>query len=260
MSSAPAARAVADIEQGVVLARVDIKATPERVFRALTTSELTKWWGSDELYRTTTFTMDLRPGGAWRSQGVGSDGSPFSVSGEVVAVDAPHTLVQTWAPDWDPGPPTTITWRLEATDTGTRVTLRHTGFEGRAQSCDGHAMGWERVLGWLGGHTADIPSTPGRYFLVRLLAPRPTFMLDMTDEERAVMGEHVGYWGRKMADGVALAFGPVADPKGAWGLGLLRASDEAAIAAFEAADPAVASGRGFRYEVLPMPQLIHAGA
>jgi len=49
-----------------------------------------------------------------------------------------------------------------------------------------------------------------------------------------------------------IVFGPVADPKGGWGLGVVRARDEAEVAAFEAGDPVVRSGRGFRYEVLPM--------
>src|SRR5262249_40221654 len=62
-----AARAVADTGDGVVLARVEIAVPPARVFAALTTDELTKWWGSAEMYRTTKFTIDLRPGGAWRT-------------------------------------------------------------------------------------------------------------------------------------------------------------------------------------------------
>ena len=31
-------------------------------------------------------------------------------------------------------------------------------------------------------------------FVFRLNAPRPTFALDMTDEERAIMGRHAAYW------------------------------------------------------------------
>jgi uncharacterized protein YndB with AHSA1/START domain len=250
--STSSARAVADPAEGIILARVDIKATPERVYRALTTEEVARWWGSAELYQTTRFTMDLRPGGRWRSEGVGSDGSPFVVQGEVVETDPPWTLVQTWQPDWDPGPPTTIHFRLEATDTGTRLTLRHTGFVGRPESCQGHAEGWERVLTWLDGHF--VPAAPAlRTWLCRLIPPRPTFVLDMDDAERAIMRTHAGYWNEHLATGVALAFGPVADPKGGWGLGILRAEDEAAVRAFEAKDPAVESGRGFYYEVLPMP-------
>src|SRR5262249_33178234 len=99
-----AARAVADVTQGTVLARVDIAAPPERVFRALTTEEVTRWWGADDMYRTLQFSIDLRPGGRWRSEGKGADGSPFSVEGEVVEVDPPRRLVQTWKPSWEEGP------------------------------------------------------------------------------------------------------------------------------------------------------------
>lgn len=250
-----AARAIADAGEGIVLARVEIAAPPERVFRALTTDELTKWWGSAELYRTTRFTIDLRPGGAWRTEGVGSDGSAFHVAGEVLEVDPPRRLVQTWKPSWEEGPPTTITYSLDPIESGTRVTVRHTGFAGRAASCEGHAMGWERVLGWLGDHVAAAAAP--RYFLCKLLPPRPSFIGDMTADERALMQEHAGYWREQLAAGVAIAFGPVADPSGSWGLGLVAAPDEAAVQAFQAGDPAIRAGRGFRYEIVPMPQLVH---
>ena len=104
-----AASAIADSAEGIVMARVEIAATPERVFRAITTDEVTKWWGSPEMYRTTAFTADLRPGGAWRSEGVGADGSAFHVSGEVLEIDPPKKFVQTWKPSWENAPPTTIT-------------------------------------------------------------------------------------------------------------------------------------------------------
>ena len=192
-ASKQAARAIADVTEGIVLATVDIAVPPERVFRALTTSELTKWWGSAELYRTTKFEIDLVPGGTWRTEGVGADGSPFHVSGEVLEVDAPRRLVQTWKPSWDEGPATTITYTLTAIDSGTRVTVHHSGFTGRPQSCEGHSNGWERVLGWLGGHLAAAPGGE-KHFLVRLISPRPTFIQDMTADERAIMGEHGAYW------------------------------------------------------------------
>ena len=51
---------------------------------------------------------------------------------------------------------------------------------------------------------------------------------------------------------IAVAFGPVLDPAGAWGLGLLRTTDEAAVRAFIAEDPVIRAQRGFRYEILPM--------
>jgi uncharacterized protein len=55
-----------------------------------------------------------------------------------------------------------------------------------------------------------------------------------------------------LQEGTAIVFRPVADPKGGWGLAVVRVADEAAVRLFEAGDPAIRSKRGFHYEVLPM--------
>lgn len=246
------ATSVADVTEGVVLARVEIAVPPERVFEALTTEELTKWWGADDMYRTTKFTIDLRPGGAWRTEGRGADGSDFHVEGEVLEVDRPRRLVQTWKPSWETGPATTIVYTLEPIDGGTRVTVRHSGFT-NPQACESHGNGWTRVLGWLSGHFAG----DERFFLLRLIAPRPTFAQDMNADERALMQEHGAYLAGRLAEGAMLAFGPVLDPAGAWGMGLVRAKDEAAARALTAADPVIRSNRGFRYEILPIARLVY---
>jgi uncharacterized protein YndB with AHSA1/START domain len=143
------ARAVADLSRGLILATVEIEAPPERVFAALSTPEVAEWWGSPETYRITRWTADLRPGGAWRSEGVSADGRAFSVGGEILEVDPPRLLVQTWKADWDGGGTTTLRYQVDPIPGGSRVTVRHEGFEGRAASCESHAQGWERVLGWL---------------------------------------------------------------------------------------------------------------
>jgi uncharacterized protein YndB with AHSA1/START domain len=248
------ARAVADLGAGNVLATVEIAASPERVFEALTTSELVKWWGSDDTYRTTQWTADLRVGGHWRVDGRGADGSPFSVEGDYLEIDPPRKLVQTWTAAWDGGNTTTITYRLEPIEGGTRVTLRHEGFAGRTQSCDGHAKGWERVLGWLVSHFA--PSAPSQFYLCRLLPPRPTFAQDMNEREASAMREHAAYWRGLSERGVAVVFGPVLDPKGAWGLGILEAKNEAEVRALQADDPAIKAEIGLSYETHPFARAI----
>jgi uncharacterized protein YciI len=96
----------------------------------------------------------------------------------------------------------------------------------------------------------------GRFYLLRLIPPRPTFPQDMTDAERQVMMQHVAYWTKQMGEGRVIVFGPVADPAGAWGVGIVQVKDEAAVHALRDGDPAVVSGIGFRYEVLPMPRAI----
>lgn len=86
----------------------------------------------------------------------------------------------------------------------------------------------------------------------RLLGPRPTFPMDITDDERALMAEHGAYWRQRMAEGKVVVFGPVLDPKGVWGLGVMRVRDEAELQALTNADPVILANRGFRYESLPM--------
>jgi uncharacterized protein YndB with AHSA1/START domain len=248
------ARSVADLAQGSILATVEIAAPPERVFRALASKEIVEWWGAEGVYRTTEWEGDVRGGGRWRSTGVGADGKPFSVQGEYVEIDSPRRLTHTWQPDWDPGSTTRVTYQLEAIEGGTLLTLRHVGFTSR-DSCKGHVNGWGMVLAWLAGHVAPRRAPPSHY-LIRLIPPRPTFLQDMTEQERSIMGEHVGYWTRLLADGVAVAFGPVADPQGPWGVGLVEVDGAEALAAIESGDPAMRAGAGFRYEVLPMLRAI----
>lgn len=250
-----AARAVADVSRGIILATVDVQAPPERVFRALTDpKEVPAWWGSPDTYRVTEFEGDLRVGGRWRSSGRGGDGAAFSVEGEYLEIDPPHRLVHTWRAPWDGNHSTTVRYQLVPIEGGTRITLWHEGFGDRAASCESHTDGWSRVLGWLRAHSSGPDAR--RAFFCRLLPPRPTFATDMTSEERAVMQAHAGYWTKLLHEGVAVAFGPVADPKGAWGAGILRVTDEAHVSALTAEDPAILSRRGFSYETLPMLSLV----
>ena len=79
-------------------------------------------------------------------------------------------------------------------------------------------------------------------FVFRLKAPRATFALDMTDEEREIMGRHAAHWQPFIDSGQMVAFGPVLDGTGSWGLGVVEAEDEDELRAFAAGDPAVTTG------------------
>lgn len=251
-------RAVADVSVGTILATVTIAVPPERVFRALTAEDqIPLWWGSDALYRTTKHTADVRPGGAWYSQGKGADGHEFHVQGEYLEVEPPHRLVMTWKAPWDGDNVTTVTYTLEAVETGTRLTLRHEGFGARHDSCRDHGSGWERVLGWLNAFLAAEAGikSPG-IFHCRLIPPRADFAFTLTDEERALMDRHADYLRGKLAEGTMMLAGPVADPAGPWGLAILRVGTEAEARGLTDADPVVRSGQGFRYEILPLMSAI----
>lgn len=92
-------------------------------------------------------------------------------------------------------------------------------------------------------------------FLYRLLPPRPTFAQDMSHEEAAVIERHGAYWQDLVDRDVAVAFGPVLDPAGAWGLALLDTDDDGAVRDLGEGDPAVQTGT-CTFETVPM-QLVH---
>jgi uncharacterized protein YciI len=79
-------------------------------------------------------------------------------------------------------------------------------------------------------------------FVFRLKAPRPNFALDMTDDEREIMGRHAAHWQSYVDSGQMVVFGPVLDGTGSWGLGVVEADDEDEVRAFAARDPVVTSG------------------
>jgi uncharacterized protein YciI len=79
-------------------------------------------------------------------------------------------------------------------------------------------------------------------FVFRLIAPRPNFALDMTDEEREIMGRYAAHWQPYLESGQMVIFGPVIDRTGSWGLGVVEADDEDEVLAFAAGDPVVTTG------------------
>ena len=62
-----------------------------------------------------------------------------------------------------------------------------------------------------------------KYFLYKLLPPRPTFPQDMTEAEGELMREHINYWKTLVDKRIAIIFGPVADPRGIYILGVYTA-------------------------------------
>jgi hypothetical protein len=56
-----------------------------------------------------------------------------------------------------------------------------------------------------------------------------------------------------MARGLVAAFGLVADPSGAYGVGLLTLDDNGDAQALTSNDPPMKANRGFAYEIHPMP-------
>ena len=150
-----APRAVADRGGGTIIATAEVDAPPERVFRALTTDEVERWWGHPDYYRQTDWRADLRVQGQWSVTVHFASGGTNGGSGEFAELDAPRKIVMTRRFERHPlqgTRETTITYRLDPIAAGTRVTVRDEGFIGRSDAAFGNAEHWERVLGWLAAY------------------------------------------------------------------------------------------------------------
>ncbi|MBA1143601.1 SRPBCC domain-containing protein [Mesorhizobium sp. CCANP35] len=136
-----------------VMASAEIAAPPERVFNALITDEVERWWGSAESYRMVDWTADLRIGGRWQVVAWTIAGEDHPAGGEFLEIQAPRRIVQTRAYDWDHPTlgrrRTTVAYLLEPIAGGTRLTICHGGFGGLGEAAAEHAEDWGRVLGWL---------------------------------------------------------------------------------------------------------------
>jgi uncharacterized protein YndB with AHSA1/START domain len=137
-------------DQDAIHAEMYIAAPPERVFAAISDpQQVPLWWGQKGMYTISNWKGDLRAGGKWRSDGTGADGRSFHVEGEYLEVDPPRLLVHTWKPSFSALPATIVRWELEATNGGTLLKLRHSGFAGNLEAATDHSQGWTRVLGWM---------------------------------------------------------------------------------------------------------------
>jgi uncharacterized protein YciI len=65
-----------------------------------------------------------------------------------------------------------------------------------------------------------------KHFFLKLNPPRPTFAQDMNEEERNIMNKHVEYWKGLVDKGVVIVYGPVFDPEGGYGIGVVEVESE----------------------------------
>ena len=142
-------------ELGRIDRTIEIKAPPERVWRALTNAgELSAWF-------QVTIEGDIAPGQeVWMtSVHAGHRGQRFRV--RFVEMTPPTRFVWQWHPgEVDPNvdhsrePRTTVTLTLEPSESGTRLSVAETGFNEislarRAKVYGDNSQGWAEVLVWL---------------------------------------------------------------------------------------------------------------
>jgi uncharacterized protein YndB with AHSA1/START domain len=140
---------------------IELTATPDRVWRALTTaSEIAAWFRvsidgplapGSEVWMTVTGPKD--------SKGAGKR---FRV--RIVEMEAPRRFAWEWHPgaidpavDYSREPRTRVTFTLEPIPGGTRLTMSETGFDAvslarRAMVFSDNNNGWTQVLAWFRSH------------------------------------------------------------------------------------------------------------
>jgi uncharacterized protein YciI len=77
----------------------------------------------------------------------------------------------------------------------------------------------------------------------------------MTPAEAKLMQEHSEYWQNLMRKGLVVVYGPVSDPKGAYGIAVLQLDDNMDANALGADDPTIKANVGFKFEVHSMPRV-----
>ena len=124
---------------------------PERLWRALTTSELIGRWLMPNDFEPVVgkrFTFTTRPIGDW-------DGV---VHCEVLEIEPPRRLVYSWKGGTDANNAkanyasrldSVVTWTLQAEGNGTRLRMVHSGFRSPENdfAYDAMSSGWRRIVG-----------------------------------------------------------------------------------------------------------------
>jgi uncharacterized protein YndB with AHSA1/START domain len=125
---------------------VYIRATPERIWEAMTKPEFTSlyFYGSH-------VDPNMQVNEPYMSRS--GDGTPM-VDGTVLEYDPPRRLVHTWHCLYDPeqatDAPSRVTWEIEPSDEGyCKLSVVHDEFEGETATYRGTSGGWSYILSGL---------------------------------------------------------------------------------------------------------------
>jgi uncharacterized protein YndB with AHSA1/START domain len=127
--------------------QVFIKATPERIWDAITKPEFTAKYFYGSLVEST-----LEPGTPFRY--TTADRSAVMADGTVVAADPPARLQLSWGATWDPEmaaeEPSRVTYEIEVQEGGfSKLTVTHDKLERSPKTAEGVAGGWPFILSGL---------------------------------------------------------------------------------------------------------------
>jgi uncharacterized protein YndB with AHSA1/START domain len=132
-------------EQLKIQFEIEINAPPAKVWEKLATIEgMNQWFARDLVF-------EHKVGGRFEMKGELPGDGPFRFTGQVVTLEPERELAFTWRDTlsnenaWPAD--TLVSFKLEPSANGTKVTMTHTGFEalgsGLAKPAyEGHIQGW----------------------------------------------------------------------------------------------------------------------
>lgn len=137
---------------------IDIQASPDLVWRALTDArELSTWF-------QVTIEGAIEPGSEVWMTSVHPQHAGMRWPVRIVELTPPRRMVWRWHPgavdpavDYSREPQTTVTFTLEPVAKGTRLSVAETGFDRidlsrRAKAFNDNSEGWTEVLVWVQKH------------------------------------------------------------------------------------------------------------
>ena len=131
-------------EQHMKVFEVYIRATPERVWQGITEGEMTRGY-----YFGSAISSEWTAGAGYEM--TSPDGSEVWIEGEVLEIDPPRRLVQSFRAHWDAQMdqegPSRVTWDLEAAGATTRLRVTHEELSEAAAAQV--SFGWPRILSGL---------------------------------------------------------------------------------------------------------------
>jgi uncharacterized protein YndB with AHSA1/START domain len=124
------------------VAAVYVRATPEAIWRAMTETDSTLRY-----FYGNAVESEWQAGSPYRMTIAGE----LQIEGEILEVDPPRRLVQSWHGVWDPqmaaDAPTRVTWEIEESAPGVcKVSLFHDGLVAGSSTLEQVSDGWPYIL------------------------------------------------------------------------------------------------------------------
>jgi uncharacterized protein YndB with AHSA1/START domain len=137
----------AALDRDEVVERIEIAASVEAVFAAISDpKQVMQWWEEEGFSKIENWNQNFVVGGRLSARWSGSKGEDYRLTGEFLVIDPPRALSYTWESNWLEPAVSKVSWRLEPTAKGTLVTVTHSGLRGYPAAIKDYSSGWPSAI------------------------------------------------------------------------------------------------------------------